>query len=185
MATIVATLLTSMLLAAAPAMAEQNEGINCRVISRAGVVARGGTYIQQVGCAAGLVLTGGGQSCVDPNQASVNLLSSTFPDGDPANWICTWENQTLAAANCQCDAICCSMTPAAADPLVCEHDECLIGFALDAGPPACSSCVATVCACDSYCCDTSWDAICIHEAQELCGLSCGSVASCVAGCGCP
>lgn len=174
-----------LLLAAAPALAVEHEGINCRVISRAGVVARGATYIQQVGCDAGLVLTGGGQSCVDPNSASVNILSSTFPDGDPANWVCTWENNTEAAANCQCNAICCSMTPAPEEPLVCEHNECLQGLPLISGPPACSTCVETVCGCDPYCCSTNWDHFCVHEAQQLCSLVCDSTASCLAGCGCP
>ena len=38
------------------------------------------------------------------------------------------------------------------------------------GEPGCeqSECEATVCALDSFCCDTAWDAICVNEALDVC-----------------
>lgn len=52
----------------------------------------------------------------------------------------------------------------------CSHDECDSGDALFSG---CSSCAATVCGADPYCCDTAWDIVCVQQAQDWCGLSCG------------
>ena len=56
----------------------------------------------------------------------------------------------------------------------CAHDECTTGDALDA---TCSSCVASVCANDPYCCDTNWNSFCVDGARDLCGL-CGTVSPC-------
>lgn len=75
---------------------------------------------------------------------------------------------------CECE----SQTPP--DPM-CAHDECTVGVALGA---TCNECVSVICACDSYCCATSWDTICVHEAQEICNLPCSSVGTCQV-CECP
>ena len=42
------------------------------------------------------------------------------------------------------------------------------------GSPGCSDtdCQNTVCANDSFCCDTAWDSICVEEALDLC--DCGA-----------
>ena len=74
---------------------------------------------------------------------------------------------------CECE----SQTP----PPTCTHDECTVGAKLD---PTCTECVATICACDPYCCTTSWDAICIVEAQAICNLPCGVTGTCQV-CECP
>lgn len=173
-----------LLLATAPAFAES--GINCRVVSEPGIVVRGQVYTEAVTCEPGLVLTGGGQSCQDAALSTVHLPSNTTPAGP--NWVCSWENDTLENADCRCHAVCCTMTADVAVPLVCDHDECLVGPALDAGPPeqdlACSECVAEVCDCDPYCCTTNWDTFCIHEAQELCDKPCDSTATCISECAC-
>ncbi len=34
-----------------------------------------------------------------------------------------------------------------------------------------AACCDTVCAVDSYCCDSLWDSICVHEALDLCAVS--------------
>ncbi|WP_437873498.1 hypothetical protein [Sorangium sp. So ce363] len=51
----------------------------------------------------------------------------------------------------------------------CAHGLCVVGAPLD---PQCSPCVAEVCAVDTSCCETEWDAQCITQAQALCGLFC-------------
>ena len=179
----IATLLATLLLAST-ALAEV--GIDCRVTSAtSGPIQPGDRQVAvDVACDGGLVLTGGGATCgLDPATTGVAILSNTYPEGTPPEWYCTWENQTLLTVNCSCDAICCTMTPAGpAEPVVCGHDECLQGVPLEVG---CSTCVDTVCACDSYCCDTTWDSYCVHEAQELCGNTCNSTAICITACGCP
>lgn len=42
----------------------------------------------------------------------------------------------------------------------CLHPLNETGLALN---PACSSCVATICSADSFCCNSSWDGICVNE----------------------
>jgi hypothetical protein len=51
----------------------------------------------------------------------------------------------------------------------------MTGAALSA---SCSTCVSDVCALDPYCCQTSWDATCVSEAQAE--SSCAN--SCAGGC---
>jgi hypothetical protein len=36
---------------------------------------------------------------------------------------------------------------------------------------SCDSCVSKVCAKDSYCCGTKWDAQCVREVGTYCGSS--------------
>jgi hypothetical protein len=55
-------------------------------------------------------------------------------------------------------------------PGECEHDLCVAGGPLD---PACDPCATTVCAEDSFCCESEWDDVCVGEAEQLCGLDCG------------
>jgi len=51
----------------------------------------------------------------------------------------------------------------------CDHDVCTTG-----GPllPACSTCADTVCTSDPYCCEVTWDALCVDAATTLCS-ECG------------
>ena len=87
---------------------------------------------------------------------------------------------TPEGTTCQCE----SSVPPLPDPNLpdpnCSHDLCTMGPALQAD---CGGCIATVCACDSYCCETKWDHYCVHEAQEICNLPCSSTGSCY--CECP
>jgi hypothetical protein len=52
----------------------------------------------------------------------------------------------------------------------CAHDPCDTGARLDA---SCDSCVADICAVDAYCCNNSWDSICVGEVSSVCGETCG------------
>lgn len=52
----------------------------------------------------------------------------------------------------------------------CAHAICAEGVSLAS---ACDPCAGKVCASDSYCCATAWDATCVQEAGTLCGASCG------------
>ncbi len=51
----------------------------------------------------------------------------------------------------------------------CIHDECSAGAKLAKN---CSSCAASVCASDSYCCNTEWDSTCVDEAKNDPSCSC-------------
>jgi len=41
-----------------------------------------------------------------------------------------------------------------------------------------TTCQSTVCAIDSFCCNTGWDSTCVAEAQDLCSPLCGTTNSC-------
>jgi hypothetical protein len=76
-----------------------------------------------------------------------------------------------AAGTVCCNASCgmCAPPDAACVQVACEpcaHEVCSEGGKLTA---SCSSCAQTVCAADSYCCNTKWDGICVQEATDLCG----------------
>jgi hypothetical protein len=51
----------------------------------------------------------------------------------------------------------------------CAHDLCVTGVALTLG---CHPCVNQVCAIDPFCCNTSWDGICVGEVTSICGIPC-------------
>jgi len=68
--------------------------------------------------------------------------------------ICVREAESLCGLDC---------TPP------CAHDVCEQGERLD---PACDPCVEKVCAQDPFCCEQSWDALCVAEAEKICGPDC-------------
>ena len=51
------------------------------------------------------------------------------------------------------------------DPTECAHNMCSEGEVLEA---SCDTCAASICAVDSYCCDTAWDSICVDEVASVC-----------------
>jgi hypothetical protein len=51
----------------------------------------------------------------------------------------------------------------------CAHPICTQGPGLD---PGCDACAAQVCATDSFCCDTTWDSLCVDEVGSICGQGC-------------
>lgn len=56
----------------------------------------------------------------------------------------------------------------------CSHAVCSTGAKLTA---ACDPCAQAVCAQDSYCCSTRWDAQCVGEVASLCAQTCGGSGS--------
>ncbi|MBL8949010.1 MAG: hypothetical protein JNK45_37920 [Myxococcales bacterium] len=90
-----------------------------------------------------------------------------------------------AAEVCAVDAFCCAtswdgicVNEAAimcAAPLcsACAHSPCDAGGFLVSGCDAgFSNCVASVCAADPFCCNSSWDGVCVGEVASVCGLTC-------------
>ena len=52
----------------------------------------------------------------------------------------------------------------------CAHPVCVTGQALDRSCE--DSCVADVCAVDSWCCNVEWDDICVDKVASVCGRTC-------------
>ncbi|MCB9580473.1 MAG: VWA domain-containing protein, partial [Polyangiaceae bacterium] len=78
----------------------------------------------------------------------------------------SWTQACVYAVQSVCGAKC-GTAPVA--PAACSHNPCTQGGALN---PTCNSCVASVCAADSYCCNNTWDANCVSEVNSVCGLGC-------------
>jgi hypothetical protein len=83
---------------------------------------------------------------------------------------------------CAGDAYCCTVEwddscieqvlTVCADPAcaaACSHSPCEVGAPIDS---TCSSCTALVCFNNSSCCTTDWDAGCVAQAEQLCGIKC-------------
>jgi hypothetical protein len=51
----------------------------------------------------------------------------------------------------------------------CAHDICTSGKKLT---KTCDPCVTKICAADSFCCNSSWDATCVDEVTDICGETC-------------
>lgn len=122
--------------------------------------------------AGGLVVSGSHQLIEGPGgQASELLASNVFlPVGDEAGEVCG--NAVCGPGTTCCNASCGMCVPAGgvcsqqACAPTCAHDVCSQGSSLTA---SCSPCASTVCDADAFCCDDSWDNLCVQQAQELCG----------------
>lgn len=63
----------------------------------------------------------------------------------------------------------------------CSHGVCVQGVAL---VPGCSACVTEICGVDAFCCNNSWDAVCVAQVATVCAdTQCNSCAHsvCVTG----
>ena len=121
--------------------------------------------------------------CAGPGPGSVNgdCDHDTCTEGEPLGSNCG----SCAAAICEHDSYCCTTewdhlcvghveTQCAgscdgSNGGSCSHNPCSTGDPLSA---ACSSCVDTVCDDDPYCCQTSWDDICVGQAEDVASCNC-------------
>jgi len=119
--------------------------------------------------------TGGGSGSCNHNECSTGSAlsdgcSSCVTDVCNADSFCctdTWDDICIEQAEYYCGLDCSGGGGGGA----CSHNECDTGAGL---VQTCSSCADTVCSADSYCCDTAWDATCVMQAADWCGLSCGT-----------
>jgi hypothetical protein len=52
----------------------------------------------------------------------------------------------------------------------CSHPICSTGGKLTA---SCDTCATKICAADSFCCNSSWDSVCVGEVTSVCNETCG------------
>ena len=94
---------------------------------------------------------------------------------------CDWtESCDICASDCGACAVCgngqcelgedCNGCSSDCGACVC-HDACVVGPALD---ETCSTCVAQICAVDSFCCEAFWDGLCVSEVGSICGTPCAA-----------
>ncbi|HWB82078.1 MAG TPA: hypothetical protein VG755_44250, partial [Nannocystaceae bacterium] len=109
------------------------------------------------GCPHDLCTTGAAMvSGCDPCVTSV-CASDSFCCNNSWDSLCVNEVETICLS-----AIC---------PYSCGHSLCSTGAAVTSGCDP-SNCAGTICATDPFCCNNSFDGICVGETSSLCGLSC-------------
>jgi hypothetical protein len=122
-----------------------------------------------------------------PLSPACNACAGVICDFDPFCCQVMWDSICVdeAAQFCGCDpclpngaacmspADCCSGTctnnVCGPPPPPCPHSVCAEGVALG---PQCGACVVQVCGVDPFCCQSAWDAFCVAEAEQLCGVDC-------------
>ncbi|MBX3126288.1 MAG: C40 family peptidase [Polyangiaceae bacterium] len=110
-------------------------------------------------CKVGAPLNVGCSSCA--NMVCIQKPSCCDPSG-------TWDQGCVELAG---DSPGACASECADGQSSCSHSECEAGSAL---PTGCSSCAASVCAKDAYCCSGAWDWICAKAAKADPYCSCGS-----------
>ena len=120
-------------------------------------------------CGNGVVDSLVGETCDDGNLVSgdgCNELCQAEFCGDSLlqpgiGEECDGASDAACPGECRPDCLC---------PRPCAHGVCQTGGPLDR---FCDPCVTTVCAVDPFCCEVSWDGLCVYEADLLCsGVSC-------------
>jgi hypothetical protein len=102
-------------------------------------------------CSLGSAYNGGETSsaALDPDGTSI-WFSTMLPENPRAESFTQWVNKAYGNN-------------------LCSHEICQTGGTLTSG---CQSCVTSICASDSFCCNTSWDSICVGEVNSICGINC-------------
>jgi hypothetical protein len=100
-------------------------------------------------CAAGAyACSGGGATCVQTTQATAEVCGNGLDD----------DCDGQVDESCGCPHSICTVGPT--------------GTPFWAGCDAPGTCVAQICAADSYCCASDWDSVCVSEVTSICGLGC-------------
>lgn len=112
-----------------------------------------------------------GKICSSLNVCEMGLLGFEIGTCFAGNLPACADVATELAKAALCYGVDCTLQCSSSKPSGCTHTECTAGAALAS---SCSSCAATVCKSDSYCCNSGWDSVCVNEAKQLCGNTCGS-----------
>jgi hypothetical protein len=106
-----------------------------------------------------------------PSEGAANVLGVCGDGACEPGESCALCSQDCGACPSCGNGVCnptedCSSCPGDCGACPCAHDPCASGEALDA---TCDPCVAQICAVDSFCCNASWDGICVSEVASVCG----------------
>lgn len=122
-----------------------------------GVGVGGGGACAHDKCSTGTALVSGCNSVVTSVCASDPYCCTTSWDS-----VCVSENRTIGKS------LKCSEANG-----TCAHNMCSTGTKLTNNcDSAKANCVATICAADPYCCNTSWDSVCVGQVASKCAKNC-------------
>jgi hypothetical protein len=105
-----------------------------------------------------------------PFAPSCDPCVATVCAADPYCCDTDWDSVCVEEVRTQCGSLACGEAAGS-----CAHTVCLEGPALASGcddPPVSPSCVAAICAADSFCCSNEWDFICVGEVETVCAANC-------------
>ena len=91
-------------------------------------------------------------------------------DVDPYCCTTAWDDPCVEEVRTVCGSLTCDESQGQ-----CAHSLCDVGVFLASqcdDPPISPSCVAQICAADPFCCQQSWDSICVGQVASVCGHNC-------------
>ncbi len=111
---------------------------------------------------------------------AANLRVFEFPQTMPIDNISVAAGSRLSPVDCSltteyvaiAEAVDNPNPPPVPDPVdnACAHNICEEGVQLD---PTCeNTCVAQVCEADAFCCNNSWDNLCVDQVKSVCNIDC-------------
>jgi hypothetical protein len=114
-------------------------------------------------------VTGGPLVSDDCTEACIADICETYPSCCANGG--SWTVGCVRAVRTVCESLVCPEATGS-----CAHSPCLVGaqnLPLVSGcDGAQANCVATICAVDTYCCETDWDQTCVDEIASECGYRC-------------
>ena len=123
----------------------------------------GGSTCSHSDCTTGGKLVATCDPCVQKICAADSFCCSTSWDS-----VCVGEVKSVCGQTC-------GGTDAGTDAgndaggSTCSHSECSTGAKL---VKTCDACVTKICNADSFCCNSTWDSICVSEVGSICGQTC-------------
>jgi len=123
----------------------------------------GGSTCSHSDCSTGGKLVATCDPCVQKICAADSFCCSTSWDS-----VCVGEVKSICGQTC-------GGTDAGTDAgndgggSTCSHSECSTGAKL---VKTCDACVTKICTADSFCCNSTWDSICVSEVGSICGQTC-------------
>ena len=104
---------------------------------------------------------------------STSTSDTTTETHTTTTWTATTTSSSTSSSSSSTSSS--STSTSTTTPNTCAHNECTQGDELYS---SCSSCVTLVCEGDPYCCETSWDYLCVGAAEDLCAMDCGLSNAC-------
>jgi hypothetical protein len=110
--------------------------------------------------------------CVEggPLDATCDDCVRSICDVQPSCCSNGWDPSCVEAVRTVCGSLVCGESQGQ-----CQHTLCSTGDLLQPfcdSPPAPNSCVDQICNADPFCCQDSWDAVCVGEVESVCGNNC-------------
>jgi hypothetical protein len=103
-----------------------------------------------------------------PLLSSCNSCVGQICASDPFCCNTGWDSICVGEVRTICNSLVCPEAQGS-----CSHSLCTAGGVLVSGCDASqANCVSAVCAVDPWCCNNSWDSICVGEVATVCGKNC-------------